>query len=184
MSIATMTRLASQATVLEGNAAAARQTRGVTRGGPGAARDAGVPEPPEMTALATTGSDPTTAIQSALEAIAGYIPSEALAIYITAVGILQPDSDTKRWFWLLVGMGVVVAFLALGALDRKVRAPINKTIIVGIFGLVSFAAYAGALPGSPFLQIDAQATAYAGIFALALSLVLPRLARILGVAPA
>lgn len=177
MSIATMTRLAAEAAA--GEAAAAREREG----GP---RPAGDQEPAAGSlggAVVTARSDPRSAVQGALEAIAAYIPSEALAVYIAAIGILQPQGTTEPWVWLAIGLGLVVLFSVIGALDREVRTPIDKLVIVIVFGLLSFAAYAGALPGSPFLQLDARATAAAGVVALALSYALPKIARIVKVAP-
>lgn len=182
MSIATMTRLAAQATLDE-------RRRRPRAGGPEAsgpqATATGTSATPGTLggSIVTAATDPRSTVQAALETIAAYIPSEALAVYIAAIGVLQPASSVERWFWLGIGLLAVLVFAVLGALDREVRLPTDKLVIVIVLGVISFLAYAGALPDSPFLQFDVRATAVAGIVALALSLGLPRLARIVGVAP-
>jgi hypothetical protein len=170
MSVASMARLAAQAGVQETER---RQPR-MAGDQPGPGSVAG--------AVVTAQTDPTS-VQGALESIAAYIPSEALAVYIAAVGVFQPKGNVEPWFWLLVGIGAVVFFGWLAGMDRNVPTPRDKLMIVIVLALVSFVTYAGALPGSPFTVIDARATAAAGILALALSFALPRIARILKVAP-
>ena len=169
MSIATMTRLAADATVQDD------QLRGgdLPEARPGSIGGSTV----------TSRSDPKSTVQTALDAIAAYFPSEALAVYVAALGIMQPASDGERWIWFLVGVLSVVLFTVLGGLDREVRVPWGRLVTVMLIALVSFSTYAASLPGTPFLSIHPQATAVAGVIAIIFSLALPRVARILRLAP-
>jgi hypothetical protein len=176
MSIASMTRMASQAE-------AERQDRGVARDdGPQPA--GGGPHAPAVGgSTVTSSSDAQSRAQASLEAIATYIPSEALALYLAALGAFQPASTTAKVFWLVVGLGFVVALVLFGALDRKTRPPRDKTITVIVIGMIAFTVYAAALPASPFLELHAQASVAAGFIALVMATFLPRIAGLLGIAP-
>lgn len=172
MSIATMTRLASER---------ARQDR--PAGGPIPAGGEANTPPTVAGATMTAGSDPAGNVQKALDAIVGWIPSEALAVYIAALAVLPPKTTTESWVWFGLGIVAVIIFAVVAGLDRTTRPPISKLVIVTIVAVVSFATYAAAMPSSPFLSFDTRAVAAAGIVALLLSLLLPRLARILGISP-
>jgi len=171
MGISTMTRLAVEAE-------AAGRDRAVAVGEP-RVRSGGRVAGTEL----TSDSDARSPWQASLDAIAAYIPSEALAVYIAAIGAFQPASTDARWLWFGIGIVLVLAFGALSALDRQTRPGMQMFAIVMVLAVVSFATYAGALPGSPFLAFHPQATVASGIVALALSFALPRVARIVGVAP-
>jgi hypothetical protein len=179
MSIASMTRMASEA-----EAERQRHPRpGAPPVGPRPAAG-GPPNPPAVGgSTVTSSSDPQSKAQASLEAIAAYIPSEAIALYLAALGAFQPSSLTSKVFWLVVGLGFVAGLVVLGALDRKTRPPRDKTLIVIGIGLVSFTVYAAAIPGSPFLELHPQATIAAGFIALVMATFLPRIAGLLGVAP-
>lgn len=183
MSVATMTRLAVEA---EAERVSARPPA-LEWGGPGVPPPA--PQPPATQpgtvsgAAITAASDPRSGTQAALEAIAAYIPSEALAVYIAALGLFQPGTAGDRWFWFVVGVALVIGFGALSAMDRVVRPSMRTFAVLTIMAVVSFATYAGALPASPFLALHPQATLGSGLVALILSAALPRIARIAGVAP-
>jgi hypothetical protein len=188
MSIATMVRFASQAEA--GPPAPPPTRRGPqTAGGPPGAPDEpeGAPAAGSQPAIGGTAvsqqSNATSQAQAALEMIAGYIPSEALALYIGALAAFQPSTDTSKWIVLGIGIVFVIAFTAFSALDRETRPSTDKVVIVTALAIVSFVTYAAALPASPFLAISAQATVAAGFVAVILSLFLPRVARIAKVAP-
>lgn len=189
MSIATMVRLAAQAEA--GPPAPAEvPPRGPQPAGPVPAGE-GVPAPagegaanPTIGGAAVTPQSNTSSrVQAALEAIAGYIPSEALALYIGALGAFQPSTDTAKWVVLGLGVLLVIGFAVWSALDRATRPATDKVAIVTVLAIISFVTYAAALPGSPFLSIHAQATVAAGYIAVLLSLVLPKIAVSARVAP-
>jgi hypothetical protein len=199
MSIATMTRMASQAEAARkqpaggqpgkagpraaGGAAAGGAAAGGAAAG-GAAAGAGGTPPAVGGATVTSSSDPQSRAQASLEAIAAWIPSEALALYIAALGAFNPTTQTAGFVVLALGLGFVILFVAFSALDRKTRPPMDKTIIVAGIGLVSFTVYAAALPSSPFEAVFPQASVVAAFVALVMASILPRVAGLLGVAPA
>jgi hypothetical protein len=177
MSIATMMRLAAQAEA--GAPAADPARRGPQPAGP-------LPVPAGATiggAPVSSTSNAGSKTQAALEAIAGYIPSEGLALYIAALGAIQPQSDGVRWLLLGLGVAVVILFATLAAFDRETRPAPAKIGLVTLLAVVSFVTYAAALPGSPFLAIHAQATVIAGVVALFLSYLMPRIAKAANLVP-
>lgn len=163
MSIASMTRLA-----VERESPATPETS---------------PPPRARTATATSDSNPKTQVQTALEAIASYIPSEALALHVAVLGIFAPSAD-GRWAALAVGLGSVVLFYLLGFFDREKPGKIQTQFWVLLaLALLSFTTYAAALPGTPFGDVHPDASKVAGAVAIGLSLALPRLARIFKLRP-
>jgi hypothetical protein len=181
-----MVRLAAQAEA--GPPAPAAAPAGPPAGprpaGAGAPAPAPAADNPRIGAAPVSDASNTSSrAQAALEAIAGYIPSEALALYIAALGTFQPSTDTAKWVVLGLGVVLVIVFAGWSALDRATRPATDKIVIVTVLAIISFVTYAAALPGSPFLSIHAQATAAAGFVAILLSLVLPKIATTAKVAP-
>jgi hypothetical protein len=178
-----MVRLAAQAEAGP-PAPAAAPAAGPRPAGAGAPGPAPAAENPRIGAAPVSeASNTSSRVQAALEAVAGYIPSEALALYIAALGTFQPSTDTAKWVVLGLGVVLVIVFAASSALDRATRPAMDKVAIVTVLAIISFVTYAAALPGSPFLSIHAQATAVAGFVAIILSLLLPKIATSAKVAP-
>jgi hypothetical protein len=181
MSIATMMRLAAQA---EAGGPAPPQRGPRPAGGPiGQPPVEPGPAPEIGGAPISSGSNVSSRAQAALEAIAGYIPSEALALYIGALGAFQPATDASKWIVLGAGVALVILFAGWNAADRATRPAPRKIAVVVVLAVVSFVTYAAALPGSPFISVWAQAPVAAGYVAVALSVLLPRFAVLAKVAP-
>lgn len=181
MSVVTMVRLASQ---VEANDAV-----GTLAGPRRHLPDVGAPddEANDRPAIGDVGVTPesnaTSSVTTALETLAAFIPSEALATYIVGLSWFSPASRAEGWGLLLVGGLSVVCFSVVAGLDRTARPSPRKMATVVSLALVSFVVYAGALPESPFQELTDEATKLFGFAALILALLLPRIARILRVAP-
>jgi hypothetical protein len=124
------------------------------------------------------------AVTTAMERIAAFIPSEAIAIYVSGLGILSPKEAFGKWvlFGFCAALVPVLIWLAIRVGESK-GLPAPGLRITGwhaTFGLLAFAAWSAALPSTPFGE---GATAYGGFAVIVLAVVLPQIAQILGVAP-
>jgi hypothetical protein len=138
---------------------------------------------PGWVADASAGK-PTNTVQEALDKIADYIPAEALAIYVAALGILLPQTETERWATFAFGLGLVVIFTWLGLTNRRRRKPQTRTFWwLLFFGFLAFTLYAGALPNSPFLTLTDAATRILSVAALVAAYVIPEAAERLHLRP-
>lgn len=134
-------------------------------------------------------------VQSALEKITQWIPSEAVALYITLVGLLALSGSTDRW--ILFGFGVlsVIVFVCLNtALINKEGADkwkadnnqgpppkMARKRFIGLLGVstFSFAVWALALPDTPFLSVTDKATQIGGVLVIATAALMPKIAGLL-----
>jgi hypothetical protein len=137
-------------------------------------------------------AEPDSSLQSAIRLIAGYIPAEAIAIYIVVLGLLSPGTDATsdeviviRVIAFLIGVGVAIAlpFVTFrgGTLTRREQR--RRQIVVAVLAAVSFAVYAAALPS---FFIDATIltipwSQWAAVLAIIVALLLPTVARALHV---
>jgi hypothetical protein len=136
-----------------------------------------------------------TDVETALEKITQWIPSEAVAAYVALLGIFAPDDSTVRWVLFAIGIALVIAFVFLNAAlvnkqgakqwaaeKRKGPAPKLATrrvfMLIGI-GLVAFVVWAFALPESPFLSVTDEATRIGGALVVVVSLIMPKVADLL-----
>lgn len=98
---------------------------------------------------------PDSTLQSSLRLIAAYLPSEAVAVYILLLGLLNPVTEATSGDVTIIRLvvfviGVLVAFaLAFvtfqgGGLTRREQQ--RRQIVVGVLASVSFAAFAAAMP--------------------------------------
>ena len=116
-----------------------------------------------MAKLAEPGA---TAPPNTLGLITAYIPSEALAVYIGALGILVPNAEATpeqigrvRLICFLAGLAVA-AVIAVANVDGKkipdVRELWRRRLVVAALAGVAFAIYAAATPS--FFVEDAWLT--------------------------
>jgi hypothetical protein len=131
------------------------------------------------------------AIDSAMQKVAAFIPSEVIGAYVAGVGILSPDGSAGKWWLFAICLVLVPVFVALGALIQQKDASsavtkrqlVRLIVILVVLGGTSFVAYASALPGSPFLEINDQATRVGGIAVILLAGLMYKLADLLDVVP-
>lgn len=144
-------------------------------------------------AFREAASPPTS--ESALESVVKWIPSEAIGSYIALVGLVAPQNAGGRWALFVIGAALVCVFLLLnaalvnkkGAAEWKARKKPGdppklsggRLVAVLVLSLVSFVAWACALPDTPFLDLRADATRWGSGAAIVLSLLLPKVAELL-----
>lgn len=125
--------------------------------------------------------------------ISAYIPSEAIAVYIGALGILVPTaeataSEVGRIRLVCFALGVLVAVvIAIGNVNpAKVTGAAElwrRRLVVAALAGVAFSVYAAATPSFFFQDtyLTIAFTQWAAIAALVCAIVLPPLAKFLGV---
>ncbi len=137
-------------------------------------------------------AEPDSTLQSALRLLAAYIPSEALAVYIAVLGLLNPspaatgqDVMIVRLICLLIGLVVAVSlpFVTFkgGSLTRREQR--KRQAIVAVMAAVAFVVYAATMP-SFFLNATILTigwSQWAAVVAILVALFLPQVARRLGV---
>ena len=135
---------------------------------------------------------PDSTFQSSLRLIAAYVPSEAIAVYIVLLGILNPAPDATSSDVTIVRLvvfviGVLVAFALSfvtfqgGGLTRREQR--RRQIVVGALATLSFCTFAAAMP-SFFLQATVLSIGFsqwAAIAVLIVVVLMPSLARLLRV---
>lgn len=126
------------------------------------------------------------AVQSAIEIITAYIPSEVIGLYVAGIGILEPEGDMK---WLLFGFALflipIVIWLSL-IIKRgqnshfRLELPAKQFCAITSLAVLAFVAWAAALPRTPFETFSVNATRYGGFAVLVLAAILPRIGQLLG----
>ncbi len=123
------------------------------------------------------------ALKKELARITAFVPTEVVATYVAVLGILTPDSEGWRW-GLLAIIGGLAVFLCWYFWKTASQALPGKALGWSIvFALVGLAAWASALPSSPFFSIDGYTTKIGGIIVLIAAPIIPRLAVLVGVSP-
>lgn len=125
-------------------------------------RDVAGPAPREGESAPLAGP-PAGAAQDASTGVAAtlaaYVPTEAVALYTTALAFLvpahpsaQPQHYDRRWVLAIV-VAVLAVLYAVGTVRREQRRarrpfvmPWSKVVVV----IVAFAAWVCVIPGSPF----------------------------------
>lgn len=135
---------------------------------------------------------PDSTLQSAIRLVAGYIPAEALVVYIAVLGILSPGTEATtedvtiiRIISLLIGIAVAVgtAFIAFKGKQLTRREQQRREVIVAILASVAFVIYAAAMP-SFFVKatiLTIPLSQWAAILAVVTALAMPSIAKALGV---
>jgi phosphoglycerol transferase MdoB-like AlkP superfamily enzyme len=135
---------------------------------------------------------PDSTLQSAIRLVAGYIPAEAIAVYIAVLGILSPASDATedqvtaiRLISFVIGLVVAVAlaFVTFKGKQLTRAEQRRRELVVATIAGVSFAIYAAAMP-SFFVKgtiLTIPLGQWAAVLAIVTALALPSIAKGLGV---
>lgn len=131
-------------------------------------------------------------LDSAMQKITAFIPSEVVGIYIAVVGILAPapaDNVMKWWIFGICAGLLIPFFIGIGYLAKKKKnEPVpTLTVLITLLvcALIAFAAWACALPDTPFHQLFGDdATRYGGGAVIVLAAVLYQIAEYLNAVPA
>jgi hypothetical protein len=140
------------------------------------------------TGMEASGTDKqTTTVENALEKITAFIPSEAIALYISGLGIFAPQSAHARWniFWICLAFIPVFMFLSY-LQNRKHGRPIPSTAIVLLllfFAAVAFGVWAAAMPQTPFISLWKNAPQIAGFIVIPLAYVMSIIADLCDAVP-
>lgn len=131
-------------------------------------------------------------LQSALRLVAAYIPSEAIAIYIAVLGLLNPSATATSQDVLIVrficfAIGLIVAvslpFVTFKGGNLTRREQRRRQVIVAALAAVAFAFYAATMP-SFFISgaiLTIGFSQWAAVLAILAALFLPIVARRAGV---
>ena len=145
---------------------------------------------PTAKTAAEEGKGAKKALDSAMEKVTSFIPSEVIGIYVAGLGILTPVSDRGKWLIFFIASALVPIFIWLNWLREKKHAaqdttvlPTKSVIVLIVLGEVAFTAWAAALPGTPFLSLTEYAMKVGGLSVVILAAVLYYAADLLDVVP-
>jgi hypothetical protein len=138
--------------------------------------------------VATETSKPaqSTDVPDALKVVAAYVPSEVLAIYVSAVGMFYPSNPSTKWILFTLASVLIPVIIAISAAAGKTNTtpsrvtPMMQAKLAAL-GMLAFAAWAAAMPDGPFVVMGSEATKVGAVAVLVLAALLPGLAKILGV---
>ena len=180
MSISTMTRFCELRQTQDQNAADVL-LEGTRRR---SASESSPTRPPQSTEAAKA---------TALERLAGFVPTEVITAWAAAMGLLVPTAHWQRWVIFGGALVVMIALIFLNSAQLKrtqgvakpVTAPVVKTRIhrLIIISTVAFTIWAFAAPGSPATVWGDGATRLFAVIALFVTPVLYKAAQLWGVAP-
>lgn len=135
---------------------------------------------------------PDSTLQSSLRLITAYLPSEAIAVYILLLGLLNPVGDTVADDVTIIRLvvfviGVLVAFALSfitfqgGGLTRREQQ--RRQIVVGALAAISFSVFAAAMPSFFFRAtiVSIGFSQWAAIVAVIVVVLMPTIARVLRV---
>ena len=130
-------------------------------------------------------------VRTATEKIAAFIPSEAIGFYVAGFGIFSPGTQSGKWVLFFVSLGFLALVMSLNYLLEKKRAKSKSTpaptmtqvLTLLAFAVVAFAAWAAAMPDTPFLTFGANATAVGGWAVIGLAVIMYKVAELVDVAP-
>jgi hypothetical protein len=123
------------------------------------------------------------AVKKELGRITAFVPTEVVSTYVAILGITTPNSHVWRWVLLLVIALLAVFLCWYFWKTASIGLPAKALTWSIVFALVGLAAWAAALPSSPFFSFDGYSTTIGGIAVLIAAPVIPRLATLVGVAP-
>jgi hypothetical protein len=141
-----------------------------------------------------SGGTPQEALDSAMEKITAFIPSEVIGSYVAVLGIVAPQSDRGKWAIFGIGVLLIPLFMWLGYLTKKKQlagssptTSLSKVktnaAILFVFALLAFVVWAAALPGTPFLSISQHATAIGGACVIVVTGIMYKIADVLDLVP-
>ena len=126
-----------------------------------------------------------TAINTALNVLFGYIPTEVLTLYVAVLAAIQHPGQTTRgeWivFWAFLVATPLVVWLVNGAKVQAAQKPLPLSleewpIWEMLAATIAYFVWAFALPNTPFTYFDWYSPAVAGIAVIVGSTVLGLLA--------
>ena len=133
-------------------------------------------------------AEPDSTLQSALRLVAAYIPSEAIAIYIAVLGLLNPsptatsqDVTIVRLICFVIGLLVAASlpFVTFKGGNLTRREQRRRQLVVSGLAIVAFAVYAATMPSffvaTTILTIGFSQ--WAAVLAILIALFLPILAK-------
>lgn len=137
-------------------------------------------------------------VQSAVERVTEWIPTETVGLYVALLGLLSPEGSKGRWVLFGAGIALTIGFLLLNSAlihkravakweeaengePRPPRIALWRQGVLLVVCVVSFAAWACALPATPFLSLWSNATTIGGVAVLVLATATPKVAEICGV---
>lgn len=143
-----------------------------------------------------TGTD-TKAVDSALDKLTAFIPSEIIAFYLTGVamftntaatGVTPPPDETYiKWILFFVGSGLIPVIMLISyCLKVKKQTPVpprGVMFVLFIFALISFAAWVAVTPGTPFETITPYATKIGGLAVIPLAAIMWGIAELCDAVP-
>lgn len=137
-------------------------------------------------------AEPDSTLQSALRLVAAYVPSEAIAVYIAVLGLLNPSTEATsqdvtivRFICFVLGIVVAISlpFVTFKGGNLTRREQRRRQVVVAVLAAVSFASYAATMPSfffsSPVLTIGFSQ--WAAVIAILVALFLPIIAKTLRV---
>jgi hypothetical protein len=121
-------------------------------------------------------------VDTALNVLFGYIPTEIIVLYVAVFGALAPAGGRQtvvtnaHWsaFWIFLTATPIVVWLVYAAKVRAALKPLPLSFgalpLWEMFAAtVAFFAWALALPGTPFAQYDWYSSAVSGVVVLVTS---------------
>jgi hypothetical protein len=124
-------------------------------------------------------------LDTALERISAFIPSEVIASYTFFLGIIRPVSPNAKWVLFGIAVLLIPIFIAVSRAEFKRSRPSDKppsgsAFLLFVFALLAFTAWAAALPDSPFLALSDMANQIGACCVFVFALLLPNLAKLSG----
>jgi hypothetical protein len=131
-----------------------------------------------------SGTNPDEAKgRKALARVTAFVPTEAISTYVAVLALLTPKSGWGRWTLLGV-IAIITVVICWYFWKRSTTALPTKALVWSIvFALIGLAAWASALPDSPFFSIHGYTTVIGGAAIILLASVIPKVAEIVGVSP-
>lgn len=125
-----------------------------------------------------------SAVNTALNVLFGYIPTEVVTLYVAVAAALQPaTSPTPLWiaFWCFLLATPLAVWVVYATKLKALKKPLPLAyrawpVWEMSAGLVAYCAWAFALPNTPFLQFEWYSPALASIGVIFSSTILGLLA--------
>jgi len=127
-------------------------------------------------------------VTTTLERLTGFIPTEVVAGWGAAVGLLAPEKSIGSWaiFFAALLFLVILLLLETAVRDKKsaTRTGGRRKLLMILVAAAAFTIWVFASPGSPAAaQWGTEMMRYFGVAAIAVSAVLFKLSQLLGLAP-
>jgi hypothetical protein len=134
---------------------------------------------------------PAGPVPAALAAIATYIPTESIALYVLGVATIQPASAGEKWLLVLLALAIHLLYLWLQltahsrdqqVLPGKSQDRWIQSGLLAIVTTVALCVYIATIPGNAFAE-SGLSTRWAALLALVVAAALPPIAERLKLAP-